>query len=126
MSNLQNHLVKNRLWTSSLELDMCLILFSKILLPFRLFRFLFVLNTFETLLSFPVAAATIFCLFFFFLFMFAFLLCIKFLSDPVLPIELLLVSLPGHMIVMWLPEAFSVSDPLQSWVRLICRVGFGN
>lgn len=65
MSNLQNHLVKNRLWTSSLELDMCLILFSKILLPFRLFRFLFVLNTFETLLSFPVAAATIFCLFFF-------------------------------------------------------------
>lgn len=105
MSNLQNLHVKYRLWTSSLELDTCLILFSKILLPFRLFRFLFVLNIFETLLSFPVAAATIFCLFFF-LFMFAFLLCIKFLSDPVLPIELLLVSLPGHMIVMWLPESF--------------------
>lgn len=65
MSNLQNLHVKYRLWTSSLELDTCLILFSKILLPFRLFRFLFVLNIFETLLSFPVAAATIFCLFFF-------------------------------------------------------------
>lgn len=67
------------------------------LLPFRPFRFLFVLNIFETLLSLPVAAATIFCLFLGSCLHFD--CAYIFLSDPVLPVELLIVLVFTHFLV---------------------------